>query len=250
MGDTASDKLFLSRIDDMIALAEKKGAVYSQFLNDRECAEAEAELHLKGCGNYRFYGVFDNADRKMLCVYREYFEPEDGDFPVKTITFSFRKGEKLSHRDFLGALMALGIKRETVGDIVIDDSLAQIAVCEAVKDVIVTEIKKIGSAGVKYNENFSGLLSRKQQFREIGGTVASLRLDSIAGLAFNLSRSKASELIKSVGAEVNFSAKYDCSFVMKEGDVFSVRGYGKFKLSEVFGTTKKGRIHVKVLKYC
>ncbi|MGN0613644.1 MAG: RNA-binding protein, partial [Porcipelethomonas sp.] len=116
MADSTSlneDKLFLSKIGDMSRLAAKRGAVYSVFLNLRQCDLAERELKRLLHEYYRFYGVFENAERKMLCVYREYFEPEDADFPVECITFTFRSGSSLSHRDFLGALMALGIKRET-----------------------------------------------------------------------------------------------------------------------------------------
>lgn len=244
------EKLFLSKISDMVKLSLKREAVYSMFLNAGQCAAAETELKRLMHESYRFYGVFENAERKILCVYKEYFEPENCDFPIRNITFTFRKESKLTHRDFLGALMALGIKRETLGDIVIDEGIAQIAACSAVIDVITSSIRKIGSVGVKYNENFSGTLIKLQNFKKTEGTVASMRLDAVAGLAVNLSRSKTAEIIKSVGAEVNFAMKYDCSFILKAGDIFSVRGYGKFKLSEVSGMTKKGRIHISVLKYC
>ncbi|MGN0612578.1 MAG: YlmH/Sll1252 family protein, partial [Porcipelethomonas sp.] len=143
-----------------------------------------------------------------------------------------------------------GIKRETVGDIVIGDGAAQIAVCSSVKDVIVGDISKIGSVGVRYREDFGGTLSKPENFREITGTAASLRLDAVAGLALNLSRSRAAEIIKNTGAEVNFTMRYDCSYILSQGDIFSVRGYGKFRLCEISGMTKKGRMHITVLKYC
>ena len=253
MSDFASsseDKLFYSRIDDMIRLSDKKGAVYSSFLNEKECANAQRRLESFGCKNFRFYGVFNDPARKMLCVYREYFEPCDDDFPIDCLTFVFKNEGKLSHRDFLGALMALGIKRETVGDIVIEGTTAQIAVCRAVKNVIVNDIKKIGSEGVKYKEDFVGILEKRQDFKEIDGTVQSMRLDAVAGLALGLSRTKTAALIKSAGAEVNFVLRNDCSFILSEQDVFSIRGFGKFIVAENSGITKKGRIHIKVLKYC
>lgn len=246
----SDDKLFLSKINDMVKLSEKRRTVYSMFLNERECAVAEGELKRLMNNNYCFYGVFENAERKMLCVYGEYFKPEYDDFPVFCITFNFRKESELTHRDFLGALMALGIKRETIGDIVIDRGIAQIAAVDSVKELIISGIKKIGSSGIKYNEDFPGILTKLQSFKKIDGTVASMRLDAVAGLALNLSRSKTSDIIKAVGAEVNFTLKNDCSYVLKEGDVFSIRKFGKFKVSEVSGVTKKGRIHIAVLKYC
>ena len=234
----------------MITLAEKRGAVYSSFLNAHECSTAMEEFKRLHFENYCFYGVFENSERQMLCVYKEYFMPENNDFPIKLITFNFRQENKLSHRDFLGALMSLGIKRETIGDIVIDNGIAQIAVSDTVKELIVSEIRKIGNAGVKYNNNFPGLLIKPENFKEISGTIASMRLDAVAGLALNLSRGKVSGIIKGIGIEVNSITKNECSCILNEGDVFSVRGYGKFKLSEISGTTKKGRIHITVLKYC
>lgn len=146
--------------------------------------------------------------------------------------------------------MHLGIKREMVGDIVIDEGIAQIALLKTVEDLVTSEIRKIGNAGVKYNERFPGILKKLQNFKEISGTVASLRLDGVVGLGLNLSRSKTAAIIKGNGIEVNSIPKYDCSLILNEGDVFSVRGYGKFKLSEISGITKKGRIHITVLKYC
>ena len=247
---SAEDKLFLSRIDDMVKLSEKRGAVYSHFLTEHECIAAKAELDWMMHRNFCFYGIFDDAERKILCVYKEFFMPENEDFPAVPVTFTFKKESKLSHRDFLGALMHLGIKREMVGDIVIDDGIAQIALLKTVENIVASEIRKIGNTGVKYNERFPGILKKIQNFKEISGTVASLRLDSAAGLALNLSRSKTAGLIKSAGIEVNSQPKYDCSLILNEGDVFSVRGYGKFKLSEISGMTKKGRIHITVLKYC
>lgn len=250
IASSAEDKLFLSKIDDMIRLSEKRGAVYSHFLTEHECIAAKTELDRLMHQNYCFYGIFDDAERKILCVYKEFFMPENDDFLLGLVTFEFKKETKLSHRDFLGALMHLGIKREMVGDIVIDEGIAQIALLKTVEDLVTSEIRKIGNAGVKYNERFPGILKKLQNFKEISGTVASLRLDGVVGLGLNLSRSKTAAIIKGNGIEVNSIPKYDCSLILNEGDVFSVRGYGKFKLSEISGITKKGRIHITVLKYC
>ncbi|MGN1480835.1 RNA-binding protein [Porcipelethomonas sp.] len=254
MTDNASvseeDKKLISRISDMTVLAERRGMVYSPFLNSRECAVAERELKRIVCKNYCFYGFFENAERKMLCIYEEYFRPENTDFPLKCLTFTFRKENVLTHRDFLGALMALRIKRETVGDIVINEGIAQIAVSDSVKDVIMSDIRKIGSVGVSVYDDCQTKLERTENFREIKGTVASMRLDGILSLALNVSRSKAVGIIKGIGAEINYFPKYECTCHLSQGDVFSVKGYGKFRLEEVSGITKKGRIHITVLKYC
>jgi RNA-binding protein YlmH len=244
------EKLLRSKISDMVRLSEKRGMVFSSFLNSRECTLAETELKKLMCHNYCFYGVFENAERQMLCVYKDYFKPENTDFPLACLTFSYRKENALTHRDFLGALMALRIKRETTGDIVIDEGTAQLAVSDSVKDVIMSDIRKIGSVGVKIADNCETVLIKKQDYREMQGTVASMRLDSILGLALNMSRSKTADIISGIGVEVNYFPKFDSTFHLSEGDIFSVKGFGKFRLEKISGTTKKGRIHITVLKYC
>ena len=226
-------KRLVSRINDMIRLAEKRGSVYSSFLNARECVLAEAELKRLMYDNYCFYGLFENAERKML-----------------SLTFSYRKENKLTHRDFLGAIMALQIKRETVGDIVIGDGTAQIAVSDSVGNVIKSDIRKIGSVGVKVSDECGTVLKKVQEFKEIKGTVASLRLDSVLSLALNMSRSRTAGIIKGIGAEVNYFLKYDSSFNLSQGDIISVKGFGKYRLEEISGITKKGRIHITLCKYC
>ena len=246
------EKLFESRITDMIRLSEKRGTVYSLFLDGREMNTARELLERSGCG-YKFYGVFNEADRQMLCIYDSdgYFEPEREDFPITLLTFRYRQENKLTHRDFLGAFMSLGIKRETVGDIAVFEGVAQAAVADTAAELIESVVCKIGSVGVRCTrDSLDNALQKKQDYREITGTVPSLRLDAVVSTALGLSRAKAAEIIKAVGAEVNFEEKHDCSYNLKETDVFSVRRYGKYRLSAVSGITKKGRIHITILKYC
>ena len=246
------EKLFRSKITDMIRLSEKRGCVWSLFMDGREMAAAKEVLNFERC-RYKFYGVFDEADRQMLCVYDSdgYFEPQREDFPITLLTFKYRQENKLTHRDFLGALMSLGIKRETVGDIAVSEGMTQAAVTDTAAELILGSVSKIGSVGVKcVKDSLGNVMQKQQDYKEIVGTVPSLRLDAVVGTALGLSRAKTAEIIKAVGADVNYEEKHDCSYNLKETDVFSVRGYGKFRLSAVSGITKKGRIHISILKYC
>ena len=240
------EKKLISRLDDMIELAEKRGTVYSHFLNSHEYAVAENEFRRRAFKNYCSYGLFENAERKMICVYKEYFRPENGEFPMTCITFDFRKENVLSHRDFLGAVMALGIKRDTTGDIVIGEGVAQMAVSDSVKDVVISNISKIGSVGVRVCDDVPVKLEKNENFK--------LESCTFYKIFKNFSRFLVGKVIlknrNGIGAEVNYFLKNDCSFQLSEGDVFSVKGYGKFRLEEISGVTKKGRIHITVLKYC
>ncbi len=250
MNPSDDEKALSARIDDMLRISGKRGAVYSSFMNERQCAVAERILMERLCRGYRFFGGYENAQRKILCVFDEFFSPEDSGFPMSVLTFSYRSACNLTHRDFLGAIMALKLKRESVGDIIIGEGKTQVFVLDSVKDVIAGELTKIGSVGVKIDDDCEILLSAEQNFREIIGTAASLRFDSVLSLAINRSRSQTAQIISSGAAEVNYFPVSDKTYIVRQGDVFSVRGFGKFRLESVSGTTRKGRTHITVLKYC
>lgn len=250
MNPSDDAKELAARIDDMIRISRKRGSVYSSFLNERQCALAEKFLREKYSENYRFFGGYENAQRKILCVYDDYFKPDDGDFPLSAVTFTYRKSYSLSHRDFLGTVMSLKLNRDAIGDIITGEGMSQVLVLDSVKNIVAGEIRKIGSVGVKVDDDCEILLSAQQNFGEITGTVSSLRFDSVLSSALNLSRSKIVQIISSGNAEVNFFPVSDKTYIVKQGDVFSVRGFGKFRLEEISGVTKKGRIRITVLKYC
>lgn len=244
------EKAFAARIEDMAELSERRGIVFTHFLNERQQHMAESVLKRLRCENYCFSGGAENADRKILCVFSEYCRPENSDFPISCITFRFKQSYSLSHRDFLGALTSLNLKREAVGDILTGDGIAQVFVIDSVKRTVEDEVRKIGSIGVEVTSDEPLQLDKTQSYREIKGTAASLRLDCILGLALGISRSKAAAVISSGSAEVNYRPVTDTSFILKQGDIFSVRKYGKFRIEEISGVSKKGRIHIIVLKYC
>lgn len=234
----------------MTELSDSRGMIFSHFLNEKQQFYARSVLKNLECENYCFFGGIENADRSMLCVFNEYCRPENSDFPMSCITFRYNKAYSLSHRDFLGALMALNIKRETIGDIIIDEGIAQVFVIDSVKRTVGDEIRKIGSVGVDVFCDQTPLLEKNQSCKEIKGTVASLRLDCVLSFTLGISRSKAASVIASGKTEVNYVQAANSSFTLKEEDIFSVRGYGKFRLDMISGVSKKGRIHIVVLKYC
>lgn len=250
MASTEDNKAFVARIADMTNLCERRGMVFTHFLNEYQRFTAEAELKKLGCGNYCFFGGVDDADRTVLCVFSEYCRPENSDFPVCCVTFKYRKADKLSHRDFLGALTALNLKREAIGDILTGEGIAQVFVIESVRKTIENEVLKIGSVGVTVTSDEPVVLDKSRAYIEISGTVSSMRLDCVVSTALKMSRSKAATIVSSGIVELNYTAVSDTSFNVKQGDVFSVRGYGKFRVEEISGMTKKGRIHINVLKYC
>lgn len=248
----SSDKLFAARLSDMTDSCERKGAaVFSHFLDERQCAEAELWCS-RNTGEllYSLWGGFSGAARKMLAVYPYYCEDYiTDDFPITCLTFTFRKEDRLTHRDFLGSFMAMRLKRETIGDIITADGIAQAFVTDVAAKLILSTVSKIGRVGVKVSDSEPFSIEVRQEFQEISGTVASLRLDCIVSTAAKISREKAAVLIRSDKVSLNHFPAASVSREISEGDIISVRGCGRFILDKINGTTKKGRIHICLRKY-
>lgn len=249
-----TDKIFFAKLADMVNRCNRDSIAYfSNFLDERQCAEAEMWCRKNTGGlHYKFYGGFTGASRKILAIYPDYLEDYIiEDFPLKCLTFSYRKEDKLTHRDFLGSFMGIQIKREKIGDIVVSEGLAQTAVNEITAKLIMSTVSKIGRTGVKIsdNRNFELSIADIQKFKEISGTVASMRLDCIVALAVNTSREKASAIIRADRVDINHFTVSSVSHEIKEGDILSVRGCGRFILSCINGVTKKNRIHIVLKKY-
>ena len=247
---TDDEKILLNQIADWVYLSENKFFTkYSFFFNEKQISLCEKVLASLKCDNYRLYGGFDKAKRKVLCIYSPYDTVENDDFPIVPLLFKYRTCDNLSHRDFLGSLMALNISRNTIGDIVVSEGCTQIFVYNTVADLVENSISKIGRIGVSINRDKCDSLITKDSFEEITGTVASLRLDCIMCLALHLSREKARNVIATKEINVNYLTVNKPDFILKENDEFSVRGFGKFILESVSGLTKKNRYHIKLQKY-
>lgn len=250
--DTSSEKFFYARLGDLVSQTECNGVCnFSDFLDERQCAEAEKWcLHNTGGLMYTFWGGYPDAGRRMLAIYPEYYENYiTEEFPFECLTFTYRKEDRLTHRDFLGTFMGMRLKREIIGDIVVGEGMTQVFVTEVAAKLILATVSKIGRTGVKCSGGRPFEMEVKQEFRTLSGTVASLRLDCIVGLATGLSREKSAMLIRSDKIEKNHFPAKSVSEEITSGDVLSVRGYGKFILSEVGEVTRKNRIHIILKKF-
>ncbi len=243
------DRVLVSHILDMIEICERSyQPKFSFFLDERQVLLAEQVMFEQKVERYDFFGGYENAGRRVLGIFPQYFD-EDIHYPVSALTFKYRESDKLTHRDFLGVFMSKQIKRNMLGDIIVDKGKTTAFVYNTVKDILQMEISKIGSVGVKITEDFDDNFYVEQSFTEKNGTVSSLRLDSIISTATGLSREKSSNLIKGGNVSVMYNVVEFPSYQMKEGEIFSVRGNGKFILASVNGKTKKDRIHITIKKY-
>ena len=246
---TSYDKrLFLRHISDLADAADRQYVPkFTAFLDETE--QGDAAAYLKSAGySFAFFGGHADSTRQVLGIFPDGQECGGDEWGIFPLTCTFRQGDGLSHRDFLGSFMSLGIKREMLGDILVCDGYAVIFCTEVAKRLILDEISKIGRAGVRFEEGITRDIP-PQQFEELDCVAASLRADCIVGAAAGVSRDKSAALIKSGAFRL---CGIECTNVSKnlaEGDVFSVRGYGKFVLSDVGAVTHKGRLHVGIKKY-
>lgn len=244
------EKLFYDRLSDLIKAVQRDWeARFTFFFDERQQALASRFLHQSGFHDFLCFGGFDKAGRKVLALFPEYLEPNTADFPIRPVTLRYRGADKPRHQDILGSLMGLNIRRGLIGDILIGEEYAVIFLLEPANTLVLNELRKIGRAGVKTEAGLPAVLPDPYSLKPIGGTVSSLRLDCLVAFFTNLGREKAAQLIRSGQVSVNFFEVDEISYGVAEGDIFSIRGYGRFVLSHVGGFSQKGRLHLQGHQY-
>lgn len=201
--------------------------------------------------NFHPWGGFPAAERSKLALGPEFRELTDADVELTILKLTVGSDfVSLSHRDYLGSLLGLGIRREKVGDFVVTQEGAWVALDSTIAQFVKQNLSKVGRAPVKIEEVSAADIDMPEaQVKEIRATVPSLRLDAVAGEGFGLSRSKIAGAIESGKVRVNWKPVEQCSYQLKEGDLISCRGLGRTVLSEVRGETKKRRIAILLKRY-
>ena len=250
MAENDDDKILISRIIDVLSATEDKNIIRnSQFLNGHEINLAKRAAENFGV-SYSFYGGYDEAERCMLVSYPDFWYPEDEDIPIKVIKAQTKNKSRLSHRDYMGAVLNLGIKREKIGDIVVCDDCAYIFCTDDIADYIVSQIEKIGNCGVVLTvSDFKNVSVPPKKFKEITDSVNSIRLDALVSVATGLSRAEASGLIQKGGVCVNWEVRDKNDFRPEEGDMLSVHGHGRILFYKIGGSSKNGRTFVTLRRF-
>lgn len=249
---TDGDKLLTAKTEDLFRLCEKYAEPrFSGFLDGGETAFIEDNVVFPYGFNTMFFGGFHDSERKILGVFPEWTEAEESLFPLSVLKISGGYSRELTHRDYLGTILSLGIDRSKTGDIIIaEDGFAYAAVAEDISHYIADNIKKVGNQGVKISVLDSAVgIEPKRRFKPLGAVCASLRLDAVTGAVTGLSRSAASKLIAAEKVKINHRAAFNPSKAVKEGDLLSVQGFGRFILDSADGKTRSGRIHISARKY-
>lgn len=235
------DKLLLSKAQDTIYLSQKRySPCFLGFLNEHEASLLKGNLYLDD--TCMFWGGYDDAQRVMFGANVS----DKSEFPFTALKFSFKNEYKLSHRDFLGSLMALHIDRSVIGDILTFDGEAIVFVKNEIVTLIESEIRKIGRVGVKVARADISDIEYESEYDELSYTVSSLRLDVFVSAVCSVSRDKSQALIKSDFVSLNHNVENNASKIISVCDVITIRKYGKFVFAEDCGLSKKGKIKIKV----
>ena len=175
ISNTASeDALLRARVEDAVRLCEIRSCPrFVGFLDERQQTVARAVLHHCRGVPFLFWGGYEDAERTLLGLFPSFQEPEPAGFPLLALGFSYRRDVGLTHRDFLGTLLSLGVKRETVGDIVCGPGLAVAYVQEELAAHFAASVEKVGGEGVKVLFPYEGELPGGREFEERRDTVAS-----------------------------------------------------------------------------
>lgn len=243
------DKNLISGIFNKIQLAEKtnKTIFTSDFISPAIWNEILAK-----CENYKVKtftsGIFNDADRRIL-AFSVLDEPED--YPIKLLQIKNKsKFSTLLHKDYLGSIMSLGINREKLGDLIIQDGICYATVCSDISNYITSNLESIANCPCEAQEyDYRSYKLPERKFEEKIVISTSLRLDGLIAAICNVSRNKSVGLISQGKILLNYFQCFKKDETLKNNDTLTIRGYGKFKIREIIGTTQKDRLKVSILKY-
>ncbi len=246
------DRLELSQILDKARLALKRHQpYYTNFLNPHHLYLAKPILKQVVDLSFLEYGGYKRAERRRLALMPDYYLPELVDSPITLLEITGQfKFESVSHRDFLGAILGTGIKREMIGDLLLYQEGCQVVISSEIKDYLLLNLEQVHRIGVDVKEiEFESLQVEPEQIKEINTTVASLRLDSVASSGFSTSRSKMSKEIEQGKVKVNWKVVDNPAYSVKQDDILSIRGRGRVEIDQLLGESNRGRVKLRLKRY-
>ena len=245
------DKFLLSLVEDKMRQCDTKNIPTSTFFLDmRQQSLVETHCRTFSC-RFELLGGYPDAERRVCVFLPEYADESmfDGLSCIRVQTATALP-KPLTHRDYLGSLMAMGIKRETVGDILVRPDGADFFVLSEIRDFLLSEYGGAGHARFTAREiPQDALLLPQVETVTVRDTVPSLRLDCVASTAFSLSRGNLCAFIEGGRLFVNGIQILKKDHKVSEGDILVLRGKGKAVLRTVGGRSKKDRIFIEIEKY-
>ena len=251
------DKLFMAKLLDKINTVNTRNYMaFTDFLDLHQQTIAEEFLKREKINNYFFFGGNEYVERKVLFLYpdklTEDIALEEAKKQLKIIRIGLPtyNSEGYTHRDYLGGMMKLGVKREKTGDIFVNTTGADIVVIKDITKFLIESLPNLTRFSKSTIEalEIDELKLPELKFEEIIIIVPSLRMDSVVSEILRISRNKVTQIIEEERVSINFEVCLNRSKILKVGDKISIRGKGRFEVAEELGSTKKDNIRVKILK--
>lgn len=246
------DRVMVSRLLDKVEQCRYSSFVYSDFLSPHEAVIARRVLEKADGIFYTFVGGFEGAERVLAVMSSDFIDAEEAlnNAPISYLRITPLMEKNLSHRDYLGSILGLGIKREKIGDILVYESYGDVFLIDKIAEYISYNLERIGNTKVECElQQVYQYTPPEKKEKVINTTVASLRADSVTASGFSISRTKVLEYFKAQRVNVNWEIVSNPSKQLSEGDVISIRGKGRIILDKVGGTTKKDRINITIKRF-
>lgn len=248
----AASRVSLARLLDQLELCRRRDIpTHSHFLSDGEQKLAAQAIVAAGEVQWTFEGGFEGASRRVCCFLPPWMDEAD-ELPLSAVEVTLPRDAqgKLTHRDFLGSLMGLGITRDLLGDILVGETAAQVVCLTSALPVLLDQWREVGRYTVSPSEVPLDLLSPiEETVQKLTETFQSLRFDAVAASAFRIPRTKAAALISGGRLLLNHLPCTKPDRILEEGDSLTGRGLGKCRLVKVNGLSRKGRIIVEMERF-
>ncbi len=250
LGRNDDERRLIARLNELVQKAVHGACGQSDFMDLRQQELARAVAVNEPSIKWHLNGGYKEAERQRLLVFPQWEENTDARIAYLRIIHKEFQEQSLGHRDYLGAVLNLGLKREKLGDIVVQNTMACLIVDIGVAEFICQQLNRVKHSTVAVeiitSEEF---IFQSPELRVAQLNLASLRLDAAIAAAFNLSRSDVDAYIEGGNAKINHMAVYKSSAAVKAGDLISIRGLGRFRLEEIGGISRKGRHHVQISRW-
>lgn len=258
---TSDEKILLASAEDKARQCSEKSMITNTaFLDMHGRSVVKGMRNPYADTRMFFYGGFSDAERNIALFLPEYITDDPVDYfvncpdddPIAVIEIEKDKfSPELSHRDYLGALMGLGIKREMTGDIIVNENGCKIAVLAKIAPFIAENLGKAGRGTLK--TKIIAPSQAREGAKAVGipdsFTVSSMRLDSVVKNAFRLSRGDAADAIESGVVYVNDVECTKSDKKIAEGDKIVFRRKGRIIVNDCSAVSKKGRVIVEIIRF-
>ena len=235
------------RSADLIRAARFKAA-FTNFLTEEETEIYERALSHEGDIEPVVWGGYDDAERVIVGAAPKGFGLERADFDISCLYIKNNGAGELTHRDYLGSLMSLGVKRELVGDIITDTSGTFVFCTSLMGKLILNELIKVGNRGISVSAaDPKDIRPRAPEL--IKKNVSSLRLDCIVAAIVNKNREYSQSLVAGGHVKLKHEICQKPAAIVDEGNVINIRGYGKYRMGKTTGRSAKDRLFIELYKY-